>query len=65
MGFRFLFVRKQRNGQCPNSGRHQKEVNPAEREALMAVLEFLVQHRTASQVAAELNARRRRLMRAV
>jgi len=31
----------------------------------MAVLEFLVQDRTASQVAAELNARRRRLMRAV
>jgi hypothetical protein len=55
MGFRFRFVRKQQNGQCPHSDRHQKEVNPAEREALMAMLE-LIQHRTVSQVAAELNA---------
>jgi len=56
MGFRFLFVRKQQNGQCSNSGRNQKEVNPAEREALMTMLELIVQDRTVSQVAAELNA---------
>ena len=56
MGFRFLFVRKQQNGQCPHSDRHQKEVNPAERETLMAMFELIVQDRTLSQVAAELNA---------
>ncbi|HTM47686.1 MAG TPA: hypothetical protein VL285_03345, partial [Bryobacteraceae bacterium] len=33
------------------------EVNPAEREALMAMLELIVQDRTLSQVAAELNDR--------
>jgi hypothetical protein len=35
-------VAKQPNGQCPNSGRHQKEVHPAERETLMALLELIV-----------------------
>ncbi len=42
-------VAKQRNGQCPHSGRHQTEVNPAEREALMAMLELIVQDRPSSR----------------
>jgi hypothetical protein len=39
------------------------EVNPAERETLMLMLELIVQDRTMSQVAAELNARGMRTRR--
>jgi len=42
---------------------HHLEINPAEREALLLMLELIVQDRTMSQVATELNARGMRTRR--